>query len=116
VNTQQAIDAALRSIEQAGAAALQSAGKDAQAAVEAAREFVAQLAPDTEQLVTAAAESAARGEDPGTWTEALKAQLQAAALRTVQLVGDLADAEAQRLRDVAMGALHAAIGIAVALA
>jgi hypothetical protein len=115
MTTQQAFDAALQSIESAGAAALQSAGTDALAAVEAAREYVAQLAPDTEELVTAAAEAAARGEDTGTWTAGLTAQLQAAALRTVQVVGGLADAEAARLADVARGALHTLIALAPVL-
>lgn len=115
MTTQEAVDAALQSIETAGAAALQGAGKDALAAVEASREFVAQLAPDTEELVTAAAEAAARGEDTGTWTEALKAQLQAVALRTVEVVGGLAEAEAARLKDVALGAFHALIALAPVL-
>lgn len=111
MNTQQAIDAALKGIEQAGTAALAAAGRDALDAADAAREFVAQLTPDTELLVTAAAESAARGEDAGTWTEGLNAQLQAAALRTVQLVEGLAEAEGQRLVDVGRGALHALIAL-----
>ena len=112
MNTQQAIDAALQSIESAGAAALHAAGKDAQAAADAAKEYAAQLSPDTEQLVTAAAEAAAVGADTSTWTAGLNAQLQAAALRTVQLVDGLTEAETARLKDVALGALHTLIALA----
>lgn len=115
MNAQHAIDAALRAIETAGADALTAGGKDATAALNAARAYVAQFIPDTEQLVTAAAEATARGEDASTWTDALRAQAQAAALNTVRLGGDLSDAEAARLRDVAMGAVHTAIGLIVTL-
>ncbi len=111
MTTQQAIDAALAGIEQAGKAALAGAGTDAQTAADAAREFAHQLATDTELLVTAAADAAARGEDTATWAAGLTALLQAAALRTVTLVVELSDAEAGRLRDVGLGALHVLIGL-----
>jgi hypothetical protein len=115
MTTQQAITAALKSIETAGTAALAGAGKDVQLALDSAREFTAQLGPDTASLLTAAAEAAARGEDTGTWTAGLTAQLQAAALRTVQVVDGLAEAEAARVADVARGAIHTLIALAPVL-
>ena len=106
MTTQEAIAAAFKSIETSGADALKGAGMDAQAAIDATREYVAQLAPDAEQLLTAAADAAARGEDAGTWTAGLVALTEAAALRTVQLVEGLSEATGRRLADVGHGALN----------
>jgi hypothetical protein len=110
------ISSALSAIETAGTTALQDAGIDARRALEAARAYAAELAPSAEQIVSAIVQARTTGQDEATWTSALTALVQAAALRTIEIAEDLASEEAKRLQDVALGAFHTLITVLVAAA
>lgn len=105
--------AAVEAIESVGTEALKDAGLDASEAADAAKEYVQQLEPDVEQATEALAQASTTGDDTQTWVNALTAGLDAAALRTVNLIDALTAKEVTRLRDVAMGALVTAIKIAL---
>lgn len=103
------LQAALDGLTEAGKAI---AG-DSQAALAALSEFVEALEPDTAQLLDAAAQALATGGDVDTWKNALVAQVDAVALRTLSTAAALEAATSERIKAAALGALHAVLAVAV---
>lgn len=105
------LQAALDGLTEAGKAI---AG-DSQAALAALQAFVDGLRVDTANLLDAAATALATGQDVTTWTNSLKAQVDAVALRTLRSVRELDAATGEKIKAAALGAFQTAIRLVVGL-
>lgn len=110
--TQSALDALLA----VGTKALVATGQDAREAASRMQAFVAALAPDAAEIVAAASQAAAMGEDVETWMNALDAQLDAVLLNTLYEGGKVSQAAGERVKAAAMAAVLTLVGLAKAVA
>lgn len=106
------LQAALDGLTQAG----KEIAGDSQAALAAVAAYVDGLRADTGQILDAAATALANGQDVSTWTNALKAQVEAVALDTLDAVEQLSVVDGEKIKSAALGALHAVLAVAVAAA